>query len=149
MSNVFPLFTQATIESVADPRTQVTTAVTEIMASNAQLERRIKELLIHLDAIDLVIEALGEAGSHENFLQFSKNNRAALIRASRELSEHVKMLPALRNDFVDALSDELSCVSGNRNFIVSGVKNTEDVHRQIAEVNAPRPGLSNSSDLTS
>ena len=112
MSNVFPLFEQVTIESPADPRTQVTTAVTVIMASNAQLERRIKGLSMHLDVIDHVIEVLGEAGRREGLRQLSKNIREALVHASRELSENVRRLPALRNDFVN----ELSLVNRNSNF---------------------------------
>ena len=104
MSNVFPLFEQVTVEGPDDPRTRVTIAVTEIMASNAQLERRIKELSMHLDAIDIVIDALGEAGSQERLLQLTKNNREALMHASRELSENVRMLLALRNNFVNELS---------------------------------------------
>ena len=119
MNNVFPLFQQIAIESPADPRTQVTTAVTVIMASNAQLERRIKDLSMHLDVIDHVIEVLGEVGRQEGLRQLSKIIREALMHASRELSEHVKILPTLRNDFVAELSDELKLASRKSNLTVS------------------------------
>lgn len=112
MNNVFPLFEQVTIESPSDPRTRVTSAVTVIMATNARLERKIKDLSMHLDVVDHVIEVLGEARGQKGLLQLSKNIREALVHASRELSENVRMLPALRNDFVN----ELSLLSRNSNF---------------------------------
>jgi len=68
MNNVFPLFARVNIESPADPRTLVAAAVTVIMASNAQLERTIKEISRHLVVLDLAIGALGEAGSQERLL---------------------------------------------------------------------------------
>jgi len=82
------------------------------MASNARLERRIKDLSMHLDVIDHVIEVLGEAGMQKGLRQLSKNIREALVHASRELSENVSMLPALRNDVIN----ELSLVGRNSNY---------------------------------
>jgi hypothetical protein len=103
MSNVFSLFQEKKIEGPMDPARRVTIAVGEIMASNAQLVRAVKELSKHLDAVDHVIEALGETDAKESLMHLSKINRESLVQAVRELSQQHIKLPALRKDFINEL----------------------------------------------
>jgi hypothetical protein len=60
MSNVFELFKQKKIEDPSGPKTIVTITVVDILASSAQLARTVKELSMHFEAVDRVIDAIND-----------------------------------------------------------------------------------------
>ena len=60
MNNVVQLFKQEKIVGLSDPDTIVILAVTDILASHADLTLTIKAISGHLDALDYIVDALSE-----------------------------------------------------------------------------------------
>jgi len=97
MSNVVLLFKQETIQNNVsdDPRNSVTIAISEILAASDQLRHTVNELLKHFDAVDQIIDALGDAGIRNQHKLLVKLGRTTLMNAMGELSQTTKRLPRL------------------------------------------------------
>jgi hypothetical protein len=80
------LFRQEKIEGPSDPDTVVAIAVTDILASHAQLACTIKELSKHLDALNYITDALSDSDSRARFKREAKRSRASLTNALLDLS---------------------------------------------------------------
>jgi len=104
MSNVFQLFQEKKIEGATDHASRIAIAVAEIMASNGQLAGAVKELSKHLDALDSVIEVFEETSAKERLMHVSKVSRESLTHAVCELSQQLRKLPNLRNEFIEYLA---------------------------------------------
>jgi hypothetical protein len=91
MSNVFQLFGKEKSENQSNPITGATIAVASVMAMNAELERAIKELSKYFDAIDHLIDSLGDTEARK-----LGQLREALTIATLKLSQAIGTLPSLR-----------------------------------------------------
>jgi hypothetical protein len=97
MSNVFQLFEQQKNEDdPSNPDAGVTIAIAAILASSAHLGRRIKELSRHFDALDRIIDAIGDTETRNMQKQSMKLNRETLANATLELSRQIRKLPRLQ-----------------------------------------------------
>jgi hypothetical protein len=96
MSNVFQLFRQKKNENPSDPSTGVTIAVADILASSVQVGRTIKELSRHFDAVDRIIDAIGDTETRNRHEQSMKLSRETLTNATLELSRQIRKLPRLQ-----------------------------------------------------
>jgi hypothetical protein len=94
MNSVLSLFQETKIKAQADVEGQLTIAITHIIALNAQLIRRVKELSKHPDAVDEVAESLNERSARERLMRSSRVSRESLAQSVRELSYQLRKLPA-------------------------------------------------------
>jgi hypothetical protein len=62
----------------------VTIAVADILASNAQLARTVKEFSKHLDSVDDIIDALSDTETRNRLKQLTKLSRETLTNATFE-----------------------------------------------------------------
>jgi exonuclease VII small subunit len=92
MSNVFQLFGKEETENPSPPITGATIAFAIVTAMNAQLERAIQELSNHFDAIDQVIDSLGDPEARK----LQGQCREALTIAALKLSQAIRTLPSLK-----------------------------------------------------
>ena len=86
MNNVVHLIRQGKIVSPSDPGTIVTLAVSDILASHADLALTIKALSEHLDALDQITDALSDSDTRARFKQEAKRSRKSLTNAMLDLS---------------------------------------------------------------
>jgi hypothetical protein len=86
MNNVVQLFKQQKIVGLSDPDIIVTFALTELLASHAELTLTIKALSGHLDALDHITDALSDSDTRARFKQEARRSRESLANAVLELS---------------------------------------------------------------
>jgi hypothetical protein len=87
MSNVVRLFRQERIEGPSDPDAIVTSAVTDILASHAQLACTIKVLSKHLDALDHITDTVVDIDTRARSKEVAKRSRESLTKAMFDLSQ--------------------------------------------------------------
>ena len=85
MNNVVQLFRQGKIVGPSDPDTIVIFAVTDILASRAELASTIKALSEHLDTLDHITDALSDSDTRACFKQAAKRGRESLANAMLDL----------------------------------------------------------------
>jgi hypothetical protein len=88
MSNVFQLFGRDKVESQLDSESMATIAVTDILASHAQLAHAIKKLSKHLDALDHITDAVSDSDLRAQYQQDAKRSRESLMNAMLDLSQY-------------------------------------------------------------
>jgi hypothetical protein len=86
MNNVVQLFTQEKIAGLSGPDTIVILAVTDILASHADLTLAIKALSGHLDALDHITDALSDSDTRARLKQEVRRSRESLTNAMLDLS---------------------------------------------------------------
>jgi hypothetical protein len=86
MNNVVQLFKQQKIVGLSDPDIIVTFALTELLASHAELTLTIKALSGHLDALDHITDALSDSDTRARFKQEARRSRESLANAVLDLS---------------------------------------------------------------
>ena len=86
MNNVVQLFKQQKIVGLSDPDIIVTFALTELLASHAELTLTIKALSGHLDALDHITDALSDSDARARFKQEARRSRESLANAVLNLS---------------------------------------------------------------
>lgn len=86
MNNVVQLFKQEKIVGLSDPDTIVILAVTDILASHADLTLTIKAISGHLDALDPITDALSDSDIRARFKQEARRSRESLMNAMLDLS---------------------------------------------------------------
>jgi hypothetical protein len=86
MNNVVQLFKQQKIVGLSDPDIIVTFALTELLASHAELTLTIKALSGHLDALDHITDALSDSDTRARFKQEARRSRESLANAVLNLS---------------------------------------------------------------
>ena len=86
MNNVVQLFRQEKIVGPSDPDTIVIFAVTDILASHADLTLTIKALSEHLDALDHIIDVLSDSDTRARCEQEARRSRESLTNAMLDLS---------------------------------------------------------------
>jgi|SRR5450432_57656 hypothetical protein len=89
MSNVVQLFAHEPIENPANP---ATTAVADLLAVFAELDRAIRQFSKHLDSIDDFIDPTGDPEVRKRQDQL----REASAIAVRNLSQAIRTLPILQ-----------------------------------------------------
>jgi hypothetical protein len=87
MSNVIQLFRQEKAVNPLDPNAVVTFAVSDILASHAELARTIKALSKHLDALDYFTDSLSNSDTLALFKQETNRSRESLTNALVDLSQ--------------------------------------------------------------
>jgi hypothetical protein len=87
MSNVIRLFGRKKIEGPSDPDAIITFAVTDILASCAELARTIKALSEHLDTLDHITDALSDSDTRACFKEVAKRSRESLANAMLDLPQ--------------------------------------------------------------
>jgi len=95
MSNVVRLVRQQKKEKPLNPNANLTIAVADILTSSADLGRALKEFSTHFDAMDRVVDALGDKETRDTCKQAMELNREALAKAIFELSREIRKLPSL------------------------------------------------------
>jgi hypothetical protein len=95
MSNVILLFRQKTIENHPSDEfnNSVTIAIANILTVSAELDSAVKELSVHFDAADKIIDALDDVGIRNQHSLLVTLGRKTLINATFELSQVIKSLP--------------------------------------------------------
>jgi hypothetical protein len=96
MSNVFQLFGKKKNWNPSNPDPGVTIAIADILASSAHLGRTIKELSTHFDAVDRIIDAIGDPKTRNSYKQSMKLSRETLTHAANELSQQICKFPMLQ-----------------------------------------------------
>lgn len=86
MNNVAQLFKQQKIVGLSDPDTTAIFALTDILASHAELTLTIKALSGHLDALDHITDALSDSDTRARFKQEARRSRESLANAMLDLS---------------------------------------------------------------
>jgi hypothetical protein len=86
MNNVAQLFKQQKIVGLSDPDTIAIFALTDILASHAELTLTIKALSGHLDALDHITDALSDSDTRARFKQEARRSRESLANAMLDLS---------------------------------------------------------------
>jgi hypothetical protein len=86
MNNVVQLFRQEKTVGPSDPDTIVIFAVSDILASHADLTLTIKALSEHLDALDHITDALSDSDTRARFKQEARRSRESLTNAMLDLS---------------------------------------------------------------
>jgi hypothetical protein len=94
MGNAVQLFRQGKIEGPSDLDTIVKLAVTDILASHAQLVRTIKKLTEHLAVLDQITDALSDSDARVRYQQVARKSHENLMNAMLYLSRGA--LPNLR-----------------------------------------------------
>jgi len=92
MSNVIQLCKQKKVEDPADPETTATIAVANILFSNAQLARSIKELSIHIEALDRAIDAISDTNTRRQLKRMLKLACEGLTNAILKWSQEIRRL---------------------------------------------------------
>jgi len=90
MSNVIQLCKQKKVEDPADPETTATIAVAKF--SNAQLARSIKELSIHIEALDRAIDAISDTNTRRQLKRMLKLACEGLTNAILKWSQEIRRL---------------------------------------------------------
>jgi hypothetical protein len=94
MSNVLQLFKQDKIkDDPSDYNADVAIAASGVLALSAQLGRAVKELSKQFDAVDRVIDALGDTETRTRHKRSMKLTRKALTSATLGLSQQIRTLP--------------------------------------------------------
>jgi hypothetical protein len=70
-------------------------AIAQTISSTDLLARKIRELGVHLDNVDRVIDDLPDSKVRQALRDLAKVNRESLIAATRELALQVRKLPGL------------------------------------------------------
>jgi len=96
MSNVVLLFANESHDRVLDPDQPLDDAVIQAMSCSARLESRLQDLCRHLDAVDRVIDRLGDVSLQRSLRGQAMAGRQALVQAKLELWHELRNLPALR-----------------------------------------------------
>jgi hypothetical protein len=96
MSNIFQLFGQKKHENPSNPNIGMTIAVADTLASSVHLGHAIKELSAHFDAVDRIIDAIGDTETRNRHKQSMKVSRKTLTHATNELSRQIGKLPGLQ-----------------------------------------------------
>ena len=91
MNNVVQLFRQAKIVGSSDPDTIVIFAVTDILASHADLTLTIKALSEHLNSLDRIVEGLSDSDTRARCEQEARRSRESLTSAMRDLSTNLRL----------------------------------------------------------
>jgi hypothetical protein len=91
MNNVVQLFRQEKIAGPSDPDTIVIFAVTDILASRADLTLTIKALSKHLDALDHIICGLSDSDTRAKCEQEARRSRESLTNAMIDLSTNLRL----------------------------------------------------------
>jgi hypothetical protein len=91
MNNVVQLFRQEKIVGPSDPDTIVMFAVTDILASHADLTLTIKALSEHLDALDRIIDVLSDSDTRARCEQEARRSRESLTNAMLDLSTNLRL----------------------------------------------------------
>ena len=91
MSNVIRLFGRKKIEGPSDPDAIITFAVTDILASHADLTLTIKALSEHLDALDRIIDVLSDSDTRARCEQEARRSRESLTNATLDLSTNLRL----------------------------------------------------------
>jgi len=86
MNNVVQLFKQQKIVGLSDEDTIVIFALTDILASHAELTLTVKALSGHLDALDHITDALSDSDTRARFKQEARQSRESLANAMLDLS---------------------------------------------------------------
>lgn len=89
MDNVIRLFDQENVERVLPKPERVATAVTNILAANAELDHAVKELSKHFDAIENAIASIDDAQTKIRLEQSSKLSRETLLSATLQLTQMI------------------------------------------------------------
>jgi hypothetical protein len=97
MNNVVPLFKQETIDNHPTDNS-LPIAIADILASCMQLSHAVRGLSKGFDAVDHVIDGLGEAEAKNQLDQLTNLTSKALAAAMHELSQAIKQLPRLQID---------------------------------------------------
>jgi hypothetical protein len=103
MSNVLQLHKQCKIKHPSGPKTVVIFTVADILASNVRLARTIKELSVHLDAVDHAIDGVSDTDARNRLKQVAKPARDRLTNAMLDLSRVVRKPAALRLELLKAV----------------------------------------------
>jgi hypothetical protein len=95
MSNVVRLVRQQKKENPLNLNADLTSAVTDILTTSADLGRALKELSARFDAMDYSVDALGDKETRHSCKQAMKLSREALAKSIFELSREIRKLPSL------------------------------------------------------
>ncbi|UZE51712.1 hypothetical protein ONR75_14690 [Rhodopseudomonas sp. P2A-2r] len=74
-----------------------------VMSCSATLEGRLHDLSRHLDAVDQVIDHLGDVSLQQSLRGRALAGRQALVRARQELRDELRNLPSLRRRAADRM----------------------------------------------
>ena len=91
MNIVVQLFRQKKIAGPSDPDTSVIFAVTDILASHADLTLTIKALSKHLDALDHIVCGLSDSDTRARCEQEAGRSRESLTNAMLDLSTNLRL----------------------------------------------------------
>ena len=75
----------------------MTIAVADILASNAQLARTVKEFSKHLDSVDDIIDALSDTETRNRLKQLTKLSRETLTNATFEFFQAIRKVAEATN----------------------------------------------------
>ena len=92
----------------------MTIAVADILASNAQLARTVKEFSKHLDSVDDIIDALSDTETRNRLKQLTKLSRETLTNATFEFFQAIRKVAeaTIRNSWTIS-SQGVAARSGN------------------------------------
>ncbi len=93
MSNVFQLFRKEKSENTSNPDDREKISVVESLASSADLARAINKLSTYFDAVDRIIDAIGDTEARNRHKQSMQLSRETLTNATLELSRQIRKLP--------------------------------------------------------
>jgi hypothetical protein len=91
MNNVAQMFRQEKAVGPLDPDTILIFAVTDLLASHADLALTIKGLLKHLDALDKIIYGLSDSETRARCEQEARRSRESLTNAMIDLSTNLRL----------------------------------------------------------
>jgi hypothetical protein len=103
MSNVVLLFANESDDGVLDPNQRLDEAVIHVMSCSASLEGWLQDLCRHLDAVDQVIDHLGDVSLQRSLRGQALAGRQALVQARQELRDELRNLPSLRRRAADKM----------------------------------------------
>lgn len=87
----------------SEPATALRNSVSRVLAANVELSGTIEYLLKRLDAVDLDVNELSEAGTKAELTQMAGAVRDQLSIASARLSDTFEKLSAIRELLTDAI----------------------------------------------
>ena len=92
-NNVIRLFARKSAGIVlSEPEIRIATAVTTVLASRAQLHRRLKELSKHFDAIENAIDTIEHMETRTRLRESIKLSREAMSKAALQLTQQIGKL---------------------------------------------------------
>ena len=93
MDNVIRIFAQKNNEiALSEPATDISPAMTGILASTEHLGQTVKDILKHFDAIENAIDTIEDAEKRSRLKQSTKMSKETLLKAMLQLTRQIEKI---------------------------------------------------------